>query len=87
MDRYPKSNSLVVVALPRAGCAFRSFSSADKLWQQKVFAGLMLFQGVGMWSRDVERGRKSSGGPMTMGYLAERSFLTPRNMKVQELLG
>ena len=46
MDRYPKSNSLLVIALLHAGCAFRSFSSADKLWQQKVFVELMLLQGV-----------------------------------------
>ena len=45
MDRYPKSNSLVVIALPHAGCAFRSFSSADKLWQQKSVCGAHAFAG------------------------------------------
>ena len=44
---------------------------------------------AGSKQEEVERGRKkeSSGGPMTMGYLVEWSFLTPRNMKVQELIG
>ena len=50
----------------------------------KSVCGAHAFAGVKqekMWRGEE---KESSGGPMT-GHLAEGSFLTPRNMKVQEL--
>ena len=79
MDRYPRKYFTSSLLLYRTqGVRFGHSLQRINYGNKKVFVELMLLQGVN---------RRKCGGPMTMGYLAERSFLTPRNMKVQELLG
>ena len=78
MDRYPNKNFTSCLLLYRTqGLRFDHSLQRINYGNKKVFAELMLLQGVS---------RRKCGGPMTMGYHAERSFLTPWNMKVQELL-
>jgi hypothetical protein len=79
MDRYPRKYFTSCLLLYRTqGVWFDHSLQRINYGNKKVFVWLMLLQGVS---------RRKCSGPMTMGYLAERSFLTPPNMKVRDFLG